>query len=71
MALFESYERRIEKINAVLALIFAVLLCAVGVIRDNGLQIAGVLCMCGFLIWQNNRMMIYVEDRAFDGSDRQ
>ena len=71
MDYFKKKWKREHRTSFVLALIFAVLLCAVGVIRDNGLQIAGVLCMCGFLIWQNNRMMIYVEDRAFDGSDRQ
>ena len=55
----------------VFAVLLAILLCVVGVMRDNGLQIVGALWVSGFAIVQNNRMMAYVEDRAFDGSGRQ
>lgn len=42
-----------------------------GITLVNGLQIVGFLWMTSFLIVQNNRMMAYVEERAFDGSGRQ
>ena len=55
----------------VLILLVTVALYAAGVILDNGLQILGFLFCTVSLIVQNNRMMTYVEARAFDGSGRQ
>ncbi len=48
-----------------------VLLYLVGICLYNGVQILGYLWAVGFLLVQRNRMMTYVEDRAFDGSGRQ
>lgn len=55
----------------VVAVLVAIALYAAGAMFDNGLQIVGCLWIAGFLIVQNNRMMAYVEERAFDGSGRQ
>jgi len=48
-----------------------VLLYLVGICLHNGVQILGYLWAVGFLLVQRNRMMKYVEARAFDGSGRQ
>lgn len=42
-----------------------------GVFWIEGMQVVGFVFLAGFLIVQNNRMMTYVEARAFDGSGRQ
>ena len=42
-----------------------------GIARQNGLQIFGYVFCVGYLITSNNRMMTYVEQRAFDGSGNQ
>ena len=70
MDYFKKKWKREHIADWVIAVLLAILLCAVGVIRDNGLQIAGTLWISGFSILQYNRMMVYVEDRAFDGSGR-
>lgn len=71
MDYFRKKWKREHIADWVFAVLLAILLCVVGVMRNNGLQIAGVLWISGFSIVQNNRMMAYVEDRAFDGSGRQ
>lgn len=71
MEYFKKKWKREHRSSFVFAIVLAVLLFAVGVIRDNGLHIVAVLWMSGFFIAQNNRMMTYVEERAFDGSGRQ
>lgn len=55
----------------VLGMLAAVALYTAGILLDNGLQLCGYLWCIGFLLYQNNQMMIYVEDRAFDGSGKQ
>jgi hypothetical protein len=70
MDYFRKKWKREHIADWVFAVLLAILLCVVGVMRNNGLQIAGVLWISGFSIVQNNRMMAYVEDRAFDGSGR-
>ena len=71
MDYFKKKWKREHIADWVLAILLAIVLCIVGVLRDNGLQIAAPLWISGFSIVQNNRMMAYVEDRAFDGSGRQ
>ena len=71
MDYFKKKWKREHIADWVLAIFLAIVLCIVGVLRDNGLQIAAPLWISGFSIVQNNRMMAYVEDRAFDGSGRQ
>ncbi len=71
MAYFQTKWKREHRAGFVAALVLGALLFAVGVIRDNGLQLIGVLWISAFLVVQNNRMMAYVEQRAFDGSGRQ
>jgi hypothetical protein len=63
--------KREHRADWVFAVLLAILLCVVGVMKDNGLQIAGPLWISVFSVVQYNRMMAYVEDRAFDGSGRQ
>ena len=63
--------KREHRADWVFAVLLAILLCVVGVMKDNGLQIAGSLWVSAFSVVQYNRMMAYVEDRAFDGSGRQ
>ena len=70
----EYYKRKWKREHIadwVFAVLLAILLCVVGVRKDNGLQIAGPLWISAFSVVQHNRMMAYVEDRAFDGSGRQ
>ena len=55
----------------VLGMLAVVALYVAGTVLDNGLQLAGYIFCAGFLIVQNNRMMAYVEARAFDGSGKQ
>ena len=71
MDYFKKKWKREHIADWVLAILLAIVLCIVGVLRDNGLQIAAPLWISCFSIVQNNRMMAYVEDRAFDGSGRQ
>ena len=71
MDYFKKKWKREHIADWVFAILLAIVLCVVGVMRDNGLQIAGPLWISGFSIVQYNRMMVYVEDRAFDGSGRQ
>lgn len=39
-----------------------------GLILDNGLQLVAIILGFAHIIIQRNRMMIYIEDHAFDGS---
>lgn len=55
----------------VFGMVIAIALLALGAVLKNGLHLLGVLWCAGFLIVENNRMMAYVEARAFDGSGRQ
>ena len=71
MDYFKKKWKREHVADWVFAVLLAMLLCVVGIVRDNGLQIAGTLWISVFSILQYNRMMVYVEDRAFDGSGRQ
>lgn len=68
MEYFKRKWKREHIADWVLAVVVAVVLCVVGVVCDNGLYIAAPLWISGFSIVQYNRMMVYVEDRAFDGS---
>ena len=68
---FKTKWRKEHIADFVLILLVTVALYAAGVILDNGLQILGFLFCTVSLIVQNNRMMTYVEARAFDGSGRQ
>ena len=70
MDYFKKKWKREHVADWVFAVVLAVILCVVGAIRGNGLQIAAPLWISGFSIVQNNRMMAYVEDRVFDGSGR-
>ena len=70
MDYFKKKWKREHTVDWVLSILLAIVLCIVGVMRDNGLQIAAPLWISGFSIVQYNRMMAYVEDRAFDGSGR-
>ena len=70
MDYFKKKWKREHTADWVLSILLAIVLCIVGVMRDNGLQIAAPLWISGFSIVQYNRMMAYVEDRAFDGSGR-
>ena len=71
MDYFKKKWKREHIADWVFAVLLALVLCAVGVVRNNGLQMIGPLWLFGFSIVQYNRMMVYVEDRAFDGSGRQ
>ena len=71
MDYFKKKWKREHIADWVFAVLLAILLCVVGVMKDNGLQIAGPLWISVFSVVQYNRMMAYVEDRAFDGSGRQ
>lgn len=55
--------------------IFGILVAAsfyiAGAVLKNDLHLLGFLWCTGFLIVENNRMMAYVEEHAFDGSGRQ
>lgn len=68
---FKRKWRREHIADLVLGILITIGLCAAGVILDNGLQIIGFLFCAGFLVIQNNRMMTYVESRAFDGTGAQ
>ena len=70
MDYFKRKWRREHIGSYVLAAVLAVALYAAGIIMDNGLHVTGFLWVAAFVIVQNNRMMAYVEDRAFDGSGR-
>lgn len=41
------------------------------VMTENGLQMMAFVLLPVFAIWQNNRMMTYVEEHAYDGTGRQ
>lgn len=41
------------------------------VMAENGLQMMAFVLLPVVAIWQNNRMMTYVEEHAYDGTDRQ
>ena len=71
MDYFKRKWRREHISGFVLAAFVAIALYLAGVVLDNGLQIACYIWIAGFVIVQNNRMMAYVEERAFDGSGRQ
>lgn len=68
---FKAKWRKEHIADFVMILLGTAALYAAGVILDNGLQIMGLLFCAVSLIVQNNRMMTYVEARAFDGSGRQ
>lgn len=55
----------------VFGVLVTVVLYIAGIFLWNGIQILGYFWMLGFLLVQRNRMMAYVEERAFDGSGRQ
>ena len=71
MDYFRRKWRKEHIASYVLAAVIAVGLYAAGIMMDNGLHVAGFLWVAIFVIVQNNRMMSYVEDRAFDGTGRQ
>ena len=71
MDYFKRKWRREHISGFVLAAFVAIALYLAGVLLDNGLQIAGFVWAAVFPVVQYNRMMSYVEDRAFDGSGRQ
>ena len=71
MDFFKRKWRKEHCFQYVLAVLATVGLYAAGFILDNRLQIVGILWIVSFLVIQNNEMMKYVEQRAFDGSGRQ
>lgn len=70
----DFYKRKWRKENwfsYLLGILVTVGLYAWGFIMDNGVQLLGLIwCVC-FTAYQNNAMMRYVEDRAFDGTGQQ
>lgn len=67
----DFYKRKWKKdhiFSFTLGMAVTAALYAAGILLDNGLQLAGFIWCVGFLLYQNNQMMIYVEERAFDGS---
>lgn len=71
MDYFKRKWRREHIFDFMAGMFVVVVLYTVGVLWINGLQIIGYLFCVFFLIRQNNQMMCYVEDRAFDGSGSQ
>ena len=71
IAYFKQKWRREHRFEFSLGILFVIALCLAGTFWINGLQILGSLFCIWFLLRQNNQMMIYVEERAFDGSGLQ
>lgn len=71
IAYFKAKWKKEHKMEEVVALLIAVALLAAGIVLDNGLQVAAFILMTVFRVIQRNRMMAYVEQRAFDGSGKQ
>lgn len=65
---FKKKWRKENWVTFVLCLIALSVLFAVGVIMDNGLQIIAVIAACMYSLVRYNRMMAYVEKKAYDGT---
>ncbi|MBP3672528.1 MAG: helix-turn-helix domain-containing protein [Oscillospiraceae bacterium] len=68
MEYFKRKWRREHIFDYVMGMLVVIALYAAGVYWVNGLQTIGYLFCVFFVVRQNNSMMTYVEDRAFDGS---
>ena len=68
MEYFKRKWRREHIFDYVVGMLVVIALYAAGVYWVNGLQIIAYLFCVFFVVRQNNSMMTYVEDRAFDGS---
>ncbi len=60
-------EHRWEFVAAVAA---GIALLVAGICWEGWMASAAVIWITGYLLWRYNRMMSYVEDRAFDGTGR-
>lgn len=70
MDFFKAKWRREHIFDFVLGMVVTIALYAAGIFWMEGLAVLGYFFCIGFLLVQHNRMMAYVEERAFDGSGR-
>lgn len=60
--------KREHVFELILGYVAAVAMIIAGILSENGLQIAGIIIGIVWSLVQRNRMMAYVEKRAYDGS---
>ena len=68
MAFYKNKWRRDHLVSGILCWLGICGLLLAGLILDNGLHLVAMILGFAYCIIQRNRMMIYIEDHAFDGS---
>ncbi len=71
MAFYKDKWKREHRFELAAAVAAAIVLLLCGLFGKGWLSAAAALWISGYLVHRNNRMMSYVEDRAFDGSGNQ
>lgn len=68
MDFYKNKWRRDHLVSGILCWLGIFGLLLAGLILDNGLHLVAMILGFAYYIIQRNRMMIYIEDHAFDGS---